>query len=131
MSAPELIREMTALTALRGKRPENFETYYRGVRDTGLSMLFERFRYRDTSTLWPRVAIIIEERPELHGNIANEFFENSKTETDYCWRFRAKVWGGPARSEDIAPFNWCFSETRFTPYAKVPIWAGRCRGTWL
>jgi hypothetical protein len=110
---------------IRGpERPANFETYYRGLRDTGLSNVFAKYPYRNSSTSWPRVMIVIEEKPTFHGGMPSEFFHSSsKTETDYTWRFRAVVWMDPTHRIDIAPFNWCFSEMRFnTPYADVPIW---------
>jgi hypothetical protein len=112
-----------ARAMIRGpERPADFQTYYRGLRDTGLSLLFDAFPYQDASTIWPRVMITVEERPQTAG-MPNEYFEHSKTETDYCWRFRAKVWFDAEHSVDIAPFNWCFSEMRFnTPYNEVPIW---------
>ena len=105
------------------ERPENFETYYRGVRDTGLSNLFKKSRYQDLTTLWPRVALIVEESPK-GGIIAAEYHRvGEMTSSDRCWRLRAKVWTGPARSEDIAPFNWCLSEMRFNiGYASVTSW---------
>jgi hypothetical protein len=105
-------------------RPADFETYYRGVRDTGLSNLFAQSPYRNNSTSWPRVMIVIEEKPKFSGGMPSEYFRSSsKTDTDYTWRFRATVWTDPAHSIDIAPFNWAFSEMRYnTPYSEVPIW---------
>lgn len=108
---------------IRGpKRPTNFETYYRGVRDTGLSNLFQTSRYQDLTTVWPRVALIVEESPK--GFMAAEYNRVGDTSSsDRCWRLRAKVWTGPARSEGIAPFNWCLSEMRFNiSYASVTTW---------
>jgi len=110
---------------IRGpERPANFETYYRGLRDTGLSNLFAKSPYKNSSTSWPRVMIVIEEKPKFNGGMPSEYFHNSgKTETDYTWRFHATVWTDAAHSIDIAPFNWCFSEMRYnTPYSEVPIW---------
>jgi hypothetical protein len=67
--------------------------------------------------------IIVEEKPKLNGSMPSEYFHNSQTETDYTWRFRAKVWTDATNSIDIAPFNWAFSEMRYnTPYSEVPIW---------
>lgn len=109
---------------IRGpERPENFETYYRGVRDTGLSNLFKTARYQDLQTLWPRVALVVEESPK-GGIIADEYFRVGNTKSsDRCWRLHAKVWTGPARSEDIAPFNWCLSEMRYNVgYTGVTRW---------
>ncbi len=105
-------------------RPANFETYYRGVRDTGLSNLFAQSPYRNSSTSWPRVMIVIEEKPKFNGSMPSEYWHsNTKTETDYTWRFHATVWTDATHSIDIAPFNWCFSEIRYnTPYSEVPIW---------
>lgn len=110
---------------IRGpERPANFETYYRGLRDTGLSNLFAKFPYQNSRTTWPRVMIVVEEKPTLHGGMPSEFFHSStKTDTDYTWRFRATVWMDETHKIDIAPFNWCFSEMRYnTPYSEVPIW---------
>ena len=110
---------------IRGpQRPPNFETYYRGLRDTGLANLFKESAYRNSSTSWPRVMIVIEEKPQFHGGMPSEFFHSSsKTETDYTWRFHATIWTDAAHSIDIAPFNWAFSEMRYnTPYSEVPIW---------
>lgn len=107
---------------IRGpERPENFETYYRGVRDTGLSNLFKPIPFSPVEVpLWPRVVLIMEERPK-GGVITNKY--NSGGGSDRCWRLRAKVWTGPARSEDIAPFNWCLSEMRFNVgYQSVINW---------
>jgi hypothetical protein len=106
------------------ERPANFETYYRGLRDTGLSNIFAKAPYRNSSTSWPRVQIIIEEKPKLQGAIPSEYWHSSnKTQTDYTWRFRATVWTDPSHKIDIAPFNWAFSEMRYnTPYSEVPIW---------
>jgi hypothetical protein len=105
-------------------RPKNFETYYRGLRDTGLSNIFAKFPYHNSHTSWPRVMIVIEEKPKFNGGTPSEFFRNStKTETDYTWRFRATLWMDPSHKIDIAPFNWCFSEMRYnTPYSEVVIW---------
>ena len=110
---------------IRGpERPANFETYYRGVRDTGLADLFAKYPYRNSRTSWPRVIIVIEEKPKFNGGMPSEFFHSStKTETDYTWRFRATIWMDATHSVDVAPFNWCFSEMRYnTPYSEVPIW---------
>lgn len=110
---------------IRGpQRPANFETYYRGLRDTGLSNLFKDAPYRNSSTSWPRVMIVIEEKPRFNGGMPSEYWHSStKTETDYTWRFHATVWTDATHSIAIAPFNWAFSEMRFnTPYSEVPIW---------
>jgi hypothetical protein len=110
---------------IRGpQRPANFETYYRGVRDTGLANLFAKYPYKNSHTSWPRVMIVIEEKPKFNGGTPAEFFHNStKTETDYTWRFRATIWMDPTQKIDVAPFNWAFSEMRYnTPYSEVPIW---------
>jgi hypothetical protein len=106
-------------------RPANFETYYRGVRDTGLKDLFKDAPYQNSSTTWPRVMIVIEEKPVLHGGMPSEYWHNqgSKTDEDYTWRFRATVWTDATHKIEIAPFNWAFSEMRCnTPYSEVPIW---------
>jgi len=105
-------------------RPADFETYYRGVRDTGLANLFAQSPYRNSSTSWPRVMIVIEEKPKFSGGMPSEYFHSSsKTDTDYTWRFHATVWTDATHSIDIAPFNWAFSEMRYnTPYSEVPIW---------
>jgi len=106
-------------------RPANFETYYRGVRDTGLKDLFKDAPYQNSQTTWPRVMIVIEEKPVLHGGMPSEYWHNqgSKTEEDYTWRFRATVWTDATHKIEIAPFNWAFSEMRCnTPYSEVPIW---------
>jgi hypothetical protein len=106
------------------ERPANFETYYRGLRDTGLANIFAKSPYRGSTTSWPRVQIIIEEKPKLQGAIPSDYWHSSsKTETDYTWRFRATIWPDAAHKIDIAPFNWAFSEMRYnTPYSEVPIW---------
>jgi hypothetical protein len=105
-------------------RPANFETYYRGVHDTGLSNLFAQSAYRNNSTSWPRVMIVIEEKPKFNGGMPNEYWHSSnKTDTDYTWRYHATVWTDATHSIEIAPFNWAFSEMRFnTPYSEVEIW---------
>jgi hypothetical protein len=111
---------------IRGpERPAEFETYYRGVRDTGLKDLFKDAPYKGSTTSWPRVMIVIEEKPTLQGSIPSEYWHNKggKTETDYTWRFRATVWTDATHRIEIAPFNWAFSELRYnTPYSEVPIW---------
>jgi hypothetical protein len=114
-----------ATSGIRGPdRPADFETYYHGVRDTGLANLFAQSSYRNSSTSWPRVMIVIEEKPKFNGGMPSEYFHSStKTETDYTWRFHATVWTDATHSIDIAPFNWAFSEMRYnTPYSEVPIW---------
>ncbi len=111
---------------IRGpERPANFETYYRGVRDTGLKDLFKDAPYQNSTTSWPRVMIVIEEKPKLQGGMPSEYWHNkgSKTENDYTWRFRATVWTSEKDKIEIAPFNWAFSEMRCnTPYSEVVIW---------
>lgn len=111
------------LVLFRGpSRPADFETYYRGVRDTGLANLFAKFPYQGSRDEFPRVAIIIEEKPRPTV-LPDSFFKGSGNKTDYCWRFRAKLWIDATHGQDIAPFNWCFSETRFNvPYSRGPLW---------
>lgn len=111
------------LVLFRGpERPANFETYYRGVRDTGLANLFARFPYQGSESEFPRVAIVIEEKPRP-SVLPDAFFKGKGPSTDYCWRFHAKLWIDATHPQDIAPFNWCFSETRFNvPYSRSPRW---------
>jgi hypothetical protein len=114
-----------ARAIIRGPdRPKNFETYYRGLRDTGLANIFADAPYKNSKTSWPRVMIVIEEKPRFNGGMPSEYFHSTtKTETDYTWRFHATLWTDATHKIDIAPFNWAFSEMRFnTPYSEVPIW---------
>jgi len=97
-------------------------TYYRNVRDTELNHLFDAWPYNLVNR-WPRVALIIEEEPAHrmqmdYGDPAHEY-------VDACWRIRARIWTGPATSQDVAPFNWCMSESKLdTAFADVDLWGG-------
>jgi hypothetical protein len=117
------------------ERPKDFETSYRSIRYTGLWKLFTSFPYQDMRTLWPRVAIIVQEKPDLQASLLPNgalpvgprgFFANGQPATDYCWRLWARVWTDSARSVDIAPFNWCYSETHFNEsLSPVSLWGSR------
>jgi hypothetical protein len=117
-----------ARAIIRGPdRPKNFETYYRGLRDTALNNVFADAPYKNSKTSWPRVMIVIEEKPKFNGGMPSEYFHSTtKTETDYTWRFHAVLWTDATHKVDIPPFNWAFSEMRFnTPYSEVEIWGRR------
>lgn len=98
-------------------------TYYRNVRDTELNHVFDAWPYNLASNRWPRVVLIIEEEPAHrmqmdYGDPAHEY-------VDACWRIRARIWTGPATSQDVAPFNWCMSESKLdTAFADVELWGG-------
>jgi hypothetical protein len=97
-----------ARAIIRGPdRPANFETYYRGVRDTGLKDLFKDAPYQNSKTTWPRVMLVIEEKPKFNGGMPSEYWHNqgSKTETDYTWRFHATVWTDADHKIDIPASN--------------------------
>lgn len=126
-------RDADAVRAvLRGPdRPEDFETYYRGVRDTALAGLFTKSPYLENTTQWPRVAVVIEEAPPAAGTMISEH-NRGTTERDKCWRLRATVWTGPVNSAAVEPFNWCFSETRFNvAYAPVPLWGAAAKSNMI
>lgn len=108
---------------IRGpERRADYQTYYRSTRDTALAGLFERYPYKDTTTIWPRVAVLVEEAPRGAGSQIAEY-SRGQTAQDMCWRLRATIWPDAFRSVPIAPFNWCFSEIRFNvAYAQVPTW---------
>jgi len=106
------------------ERPADFATPYRSIRDTRLRNVFAAYPWNGDQTLWPRVAIIVEEVT----NGGTRFFtykRSGESIEDRCWRLSARLWKGPANSEDVAPFNWCLSEMRFNvSYEGVALWAG-------
>jgi hypothetical protein len=105
------------------ERPENFETPYRSIRDTHLSNVFARYP-RSGNHMWPRVALVIENGGGGNAPSINPYWRGGEAIPDQCYRLRARLWTGPAASEDIAPFNWCLSEMRFNvAYRDLVIWA--------
>jgi hypothetical protein len=104
------------------ERPANFDTYYRSIRDTRLSKVFVNYPWNTGRNAWPRVALVVEEAP-TGGTGALGYMRGGDKIKDRCWRLRARLWTGPAASQDIAPFNWCLSEMRFNvPYDDVALW---------
>ncbi len=104
------------------ERPANFETSYRSIRDTRLSKVFVNYPWNTGRNAWPRVALVVEEMP-TGGTGALGYMRGGDKIKDRCWRLRARLWTGPAGSQDIAPFNWCLSEMRFNvPYSDVALW---------
>lgn len=87
-------------------------TYYRNVRDTELDHLFDASPWYLSSgyNMWPRVVLVIEEVPAHYARL--DYGSPSAEQQDACWRIRARIWTGPATSQDVAPFNWCLSETK-------------------
>lgn len=104
------------------ERPANFETYYRSIRDTRLSKVFVNYPWNTGRNAWPRVALVVEEEP-IGGTGVLGYMQGGDKIKDRCWRLRARLWTGPAASQDIAPFNWCLSEMRFNvSYNDVALW---------
>jgi len=114
------------LALFRGPdRPPELETSYRSVRDTGLWQIFQQpaFNGQGFKPEWPRVALVVEEKPKHDRPDAMTFGFDAKFESDLCWRLHARAWTGPAKSEEIAPFNWCLSEMRFNvAYSDYSSW---------
>jgi hypothetical protein len=112
-----------ATTQFQGPdRPADFRTPYRGALDTGLAGFFKNYPYQGSGDEFPRVALVIEEKPAA-GYLPPELYKGGAATKDYCWRLRAKLWVDATHPVDIAPFNWCFSETRFNvSYSPIPLW---------
>jgi hypothetical protein len=105
------------------ERPESFETPYRSIRDTHLSNVFARYP-RSGNHMWPRVALVIENGGGGNAPAIEPYWRGGEKIVEMCYRLRARLWTGPAASEDIAPFNWCLSEMRFNvAYRDLVIWA--------
>lgn len=88
------------------------QTAYRNVRDTELHQLFKDYHWNTGRTMWPRVALIVEEQPTGH----TASFANPNWGSDVrngCWKIRAKLWMAHEASKEIAPFNWCLSEATY------------------
>ncbi|HZH41877.1 MAG TPA: hypothetical protein VFD85_12745 [Gemmatimonadales bacterium] len=127
MQAHNLIMRQRDLNMEKGmiqgpERPADFETSYRSIRDTPLSKVFANYPWNIGRNQWPRVALVVEEAPS--GDMgAFEYARGGEKIKDRCWRLRARLWTGPASSQDIAPFNWCLSEMRFNvSYNAVVQW---------
>src|SRR5438128_8584077 len=104
------------------ERPANFETSYRSIRDTRLSKVFANYPWNVGRNEWPRVALVVEEAPTGGTGTLGSLRAGQQIK-DRCWRLRARLWTGPASSQDIAPFNWCLSEMRFNvSYNDVAFW---------
>jgi hypothetical protein len=102
-------------------RPTNFETSYRSIRDTTLSKVFAKYPWNTGRNEWPRVALVVEE--PTGGTVSFGFMQAGDKIKDRCWRLRARLWTGPAASQDIESFNWCLSEMRFdVAYSGVAHW---------
>lgn len=102
------------------ERPDDFETYYRSIRDTKLNNVFAAFPWNLGYNPWPRVVLVVEEKPQL-GNLL--YKQPGDPIEDRCWRLSARLWTGPAAGEDIAAFNWCLGEMRYNvPYSDVAHW---------
>jgi hypothetical protein len=98
-------------------------TYYRNVRDTELSHLFDAWPWYLSSgyNMWPRVVLVIEEVPAHYAKL--DYSSPSAEQQDACWRIRARIWTGPATSQDVASFNWCLSETKLEKaFDGVVLW---------
>jgi hypothetical protein len=98
-------------------------TYYRNVRDTELTHLFDAWPWYLSSgyNMWPRVVLVIEEAPAHYARL--DYGSPSAEQQDACWRIRARIWTGPATSQDVAPFNWCLSETKLEKaFDGVVLW---------
>ena len=103
-------------------RQADFETSYRSIRDTRLLNVFANYPWNNGGNEWPRVALVVEEQP-AGGTGEFEHARGGQKITDRCWRLRARLWTGPASSQDIAPFNWCLSEMRSdVAYNDVALW---------
>src|SRR5438477_10935166 len=103
-------------------RQADFETSYRSIRDTRLLKVFASYPWNNGGNEWPRVALVVEEQP-AGGTGEFEHARGGQKIKDRCWRLRARLWTGPASSQDIAPFNWRLSEMRFNvAYNDVALW---------
>src|ERR1043166_6194537 len=101
-------------------------TYYRNVRDTELNLMFDAWPYNLANNMWPRVVLIIEEEPAHRMQM--DYGDPALEYVDACWRIRARIWTGPATSQDVAPFNWCMSESKLdTAFADGGLWGGRAK----
>jgi hypothetical protein len=89
--------------------PPVTETTYRNIRDTELNKIFANAPWNMGSTMWPRVAIIVENQgaSDLNRTKYGDEVRN------VCYRLRAKIWTGPAASQDVAPFDWCLTEMHY------------------
>jgi hypothetical protein len=128
---PEPHRDLNLyMGVIRGPaRRADFETSYRSIRDTRLLKVFANYPWNGGSNQWPRVALVVEEKPTHGANGFPQARGRQKIE-DGCWRLRARLWSGPATSEDIAPFNWCLSEMRLNvAYDEVALWGRNAYGT--
>jgi hypothetical protein len=104
------------------KRPADFETNYRSIRDTRLSRVFANYPWNTGRNAWPRVALVVDQEATGGTGALGSLRPGEKIK-DRCWRLRARLWTGPAASQEIAPFNWCLSEMRFNvPYNDVALW---------
>ena len=127
MQAHSLIMRQRDLNMAKGmiqgpNRPADFETSYRSIRDTRLSKVFANYPWNVGRNEWPRVALVVEEEP-TGGSGTLGSARGGQQIKDRCWRLRARLWTGPASSQDIAPFNWCLSEMRFNvSYNDVVFW---------
>jgi hypothetical protein len=104
-------------------RPADYSTSYRSIRDTRLSNVFAKYPWNSSYTPWPRVVLVVEEAT-TGGTPSFMYLKPGDAIRDRCFRVSARLWTGPAHSEDIAPFDWCLSEMRFNvSYSHVPDWA--------
>lgn len=114
--------------------PSILNTYYRNIRDTELKGLFANAQWNAGRTMWPRVALIIEEIPHDYTT-ATTYLKWGEDMRNGCWRIRARIWTGPAANKEVKPFNWCLTEMKYdsimagnTPMIRVaaqglPEWA--------
>jgi hypothetical protein len=104
-------------------RPADYSTSYRSIRDTRLFNVFEKYPWNSSYTPWPRVVLVVED--QTNGGTSSFMYLKPGDEIrDRCFKVSARLWTGPAHSEDIAPFDWCLSEMRFNvSYNSVPDWA--------
>ena len=104
-------------------RPADFSTTYRSIRDTRLLNVFAAYPWDVGQNSWPRVVLIVEDVSKGGGSSSLVYKTAGEKIADKCFRVSAKLWTGPAHSEDIPPFNWCLSEMRFnTSYNEVALW---------
>jgi hypothetical protein len=87
------------------------DTYYRNIRDTELKGLFANAPWNAGRTMWPRVALIIEEKPQGHSPSVT-YMKWGQDIVNGCWRIRARIWTSPAANKEVKPFNWCLTEMK-------------------
>jgi len=93
-----------------------------GITRTPLSCFFARHPYQDSGTNWPRVAITIVSAPPFWGELVQK---SRDIPANTCWSMKAKIWFNQKDAQDVAPFQWCWSEMSLgVQFNDVPTWGG-------